>query len=130
MTSTPSPWTRYESADWLMSRALMAAEASAPELIAHFGIDLDDLAGHDQLLPLDDFLAADPDFDAGAFWPGALETGQREGVQYGLPFALSPDFTFVNGELATERGHRAAGTDAASLHHRRIPADRAGFPRA
>ena len=98
------PLDRYESADWLMSRALMAAEASAPELVAYFGIDLDDLIGHNQLLPLDDFLAADPDFDAGAFWPGALETGQREGVQYGLPFALSPDFTFVNGELATERG--------------------------
>lgn len=97
------PLDRYESADWLMSRALMAAEPSAPEIMAHFGTDLDDLIGHDQLLPLDDYLAADPDFDAGAFWPGALETGQRDGVQFGLPFAVSPDFTFVNGELATER---------------------------
>ncbi|MDE2868129.1 MAG: ABC transporter substrate-binding protein [Chloroflexota bacterium] len=98
------PLDRYESDEWRMSRALMAAEPSAPELMAHFGTDLDDLVGHDQLLPLDDFLAADPDFDAGAFWPGALETGQREGVQFGLPFAVSPDFTFVNGQLAAERG--------------------------
>ena len=97
------PLDRYESADWLMSRALAAAEPSAPELMAHFGTDLDDLVGHDQLLPLDDYLAADPDFDANAFWPGALETGQRDGMQFGLPFAVSPDFTFVNGELATER---------------------------
>ena len=71
--------------------------------MAHFGTDLEDLVGHDQLMPLDDYLAADPDFDASAFWPGALETGQREGVQFGLPFAVSPDFTFVNGELAAER---------------------------
>ncbi len=97
------PLDRYESADWLMSRALRVAEPAAPELVAHFGTDLDDLVGHDQLLPLDDYLASDPEFDAGAFWPGALATGQRDGVQFGLPFAVSPNFTFVNGELAAER---------------------------
>ena len=68
-----------------------------------FGGDLDDLVAHDQLVPLDDFLTSDPDFDPDPFWPGALETGQHEGVQFGLPFAVSPDFTFVNGELAVER---------------------------
>ena len=97
------PINRYETDDWRMSRALAAAERFAPEVMAYFGTDLDDLATHDQLLPLDDYLAADPDFDAAAFWPGALGRGQRDGVQFGLPFALSPGFTLVNGDLAAER---------------------------
>ncbi len=96
------PLNRYESDDWRMSRALAAAEASAPEVMAYFSVDLDDLVAHDQLLPLDDYLAADPDFDPADFWPGALESGQRDGVQFGLPFAVSPDFTLVNGDLAAE----------------------------
>lgn len=97
------PLDRHETDDWRMSRALAAAEPSAPEVMTYFSVDLDDLVAHDQLLPLDDYLAADPDFDAGAFWPGALESGQRDGVQFGLPFAVSPDFTLVNGDLAAER---------------------------
>ena len=97
------PLNRYESDDWRMSRALAAAAASAPEVMAYFSVDLDDLVAHDQLLPLDHYLASDPDFDVAAFWPGALESGQRDGVQFGLPFAVSPDFTLVNGDLAAER---------------------------
>ncbi|MDE2903466.1 MAG: ABC transporter substrate-binding protein [Chloroflexota bacterium] len=89
--------------NWSMSRALAAVEASAPELVVFFGTDLDDLVAHDQLTPLDDYLAADPDFDAGAFWPGVLERGRHNGVQFGLPFAVSPEVTLVNGELADVR---------------------------
>ena len=98
------PLDIYETDDWSMSRALAAAEASAPDLVVYFVSDLDDLVANDRLTPLDDFLAADPDFDPGAFWPGVLESGRHEGVQYGLPFAVSPAFTIVNGELAAERG--------------------------
>ena len=97
------PLDIYESDDWSISRSLAAAESSAPELVVCFDLDLQELISHDQLVPLDDFLAADPDFDPGAYWPGALESGQHEGTQYGLPFAVSPSFTLVNGELATER---------------------------
>ena len=97
------PLDFFVTDDWRMSRALAAVQASAPELVVFFGGDLDDLLAHDQLTPLDDYLAADPDFDAGAFWPGVLERGQHNGVQFGLPFAVSPEFTLVNGELATAR---------------------------
>jgi len=91
------------TSDWSMSRTLAAAEASAPELVAYFDIDLADLVAHDQLMPLGDFLAADPDFDSGAFWPGVLESSRHDGEQFGLPFAVSPTFTLVNGELAAAR---------------------------
>ena len=97
------PLDIYESDDWSISRSLAAAEASAPELVVCFDFDLQDLVAHDQLVPLDDFLAADPDVDPGAYWPGVLESGRYEGLQYGLPFAISPSITLVNGELAAER---------------------------
>ena len=91
------------TSDWSMSRSLAAVEASAPELVVFFDIDLDDLVAHDQLMPLGDFLAADPDFDPGAFWPGVLESGRHDGEQFGLPFAVSPSFALINGELAAAR---------------------------
>ena len=97
------PLDFFVTSDWSMSRTLAAVEASAPELVVFFGGDLDDLVAHDQLTPLDDYLAADPDFDPGAYWPGVLERGRHNGVQFGLPFAVSPDFTLVNGELAAVR---------------------------
>lgn len=91
------------TSDWSMIRTLAAVEASAPELVVFFDIDLDDLVAHDQLAPLGDFLAADPDFDPGAFWPGVLESGRHDGEQFGLPFAVSPSFALINGELAAAR---------------------------
>ena len=97
------PLDSFVTDDWRMSRALAAVQASAPELVVFFGNDLDDLVAHDQLTPLDDYLAVDPDFDAGAFWPGLLEQGRHDGVQFGLPFAVSPYFTLINGELASAR---------------------------
>ena len=86
-----------------MSEALAATAASAPELVVFFDGDLDDLVAHDDLAPLDDLLASDRDFDPDAFWPGALEQGRHDDVQFGLPFAVSPAFTLMNGELAAER---------------------------
>ncbi len=97
------PLDFFVTSDWSMSRSLAAVEASAPELVVYFDIDLDDLVAHDQLMPLGDFLAADPDFDPGAFWPGVLDSGRHDGEQFGLPFAVSPSFALVNGELAAER---------------------------
>ena len=68
------PLNQYETDDWRMSRALAAA-ASAPEVMAYFSVDLDDLVAHDQLLPLDDYLASDPDFDARPSGPAPWRAG-------------------------------------------------------
>ena len=91
------------SSRWSMSAAVDAVSGAAPDLVVYFGTDLQDLLAHEKLLPLEEFLAADPDFDPAAYWPGAPEAGRREGRQYGLPFAVSPTYTLVNGELAAER---------------------------
>ena len=62
--------------------------------------DLANLVAGKKLLPLDEHLASDSGFDPGAYWPGILETGKVEGVQYALPIAASPWITVVNRDLA------------------------------
>ena len=124
------PLDFFLTEDWSMSRSLAAVEASAPELVAFFEIDLDDLVAHDQLMPLGDFLAADPDFDPGAFWPGVLESGRHDGEQFGLPFAVSPTFTLVNGELAAERDIELPEPTLQDFTAEAFLQYRAGVPRA
>ena len=62
--------------------------------------DLANLVAGNKLLPLDEHLVSDSTFDPGAYWPGILETGKVEGVQYALPIAASPWITIVNRDLA------------------------------
>ena len=62
--------------------------------------DLANLVAGNKLLPLDEHLTSDSGFDPGAYWPGILETGKVEGVQYALPVAASPWITVVNRDLA------------------------------
>ena len=62
--------------------------------------DLANLVAGNKLLPLDEHLTSDSTFDPGAYWPGILETGKVQGVQYALPVAASPWITVVNRDLA------------------------------
>ena len=62
--------------------------------------DLANLVAGNKLLPLDEHLTSDATFDPGAYWPGILETGKVEGVQYALPVAAAPWITIVNRDLA------------------------------
>ena len=62
--------------------------------------DLANLVAGNKLLPLDEHLTSDSTFNPGAYWPGILETGKVQGVQYALPVAASPWITVVNRDLA------------------------------
>ncbi|MCY3749404.1 MAG: hypothetical protein OXG64_08930 [Chloroflexi bacterium] len=62
--------------------------------------DLANLVAGRKLLPLDEHLASDSTFNPGGYWPGVLETGQVEGVQFALPVAAAPWITIVNRDLA------------------------------
>ena len=62
--------------------------------------DLANLVAGNKLLPLDEHLASDSTFNPGGYWPGILETGKVEGVQYALPVAAAPWITIVNRDLA------------------------------
>ena len=86
-----------------VSTALEAVAHQKPDIVIYFRADQADLLANDRLAPLDDFLVSDPGFNAADFWPGLLETGKHEGLQYGLPVAVSPHVLLFNRETAVRQ---------------------------
>ena len=86
-----------------LSTSLEAVAHQKPDIVVYFRADQADLLANDRLAPLDDFLVSDPGFNAADFWPGLLETGKHEGMQYGVPVAVSPHVLLFNRELAIEQ---------------------------
>ena len=86
--------------------AAVEGGAGGRELLAIQNWDLDSLVSAERLLPLSPFIASDDSFDPDIYWPGVLNTGNRNGVQYALPIAVAPWITFVNQDLAAASGHQ------------------------
>ncbi len=74
--------------------------AARTDLVALERWDLEHLVANGLLSPLDDLLVSDGSFAPGDYWPGILEAGQIDGVQYALPVAAAPWATVVNQTLA------------------------------
>ena len=91
--------------------AAVEGGAGGRELLAIEHWDLDGLVGAERLLPLSPFMASDDSFDPDLYWPGVLETGRRDGVQYALPVAVAPWITVVNRDLAAASGHQIPTRD-------------------
>lgn len=89
-------------ADYSLSAQLDSLPGGGADLVMFHAHDLPDLLAAEQLLPLDDHLQSDADFDRANYWPGTLETGFYEGVQYTLPVAVSPWTIVFNRDLAKE----------------------------
>lgn len=62
------------------------------------------------LLPLDPFLDADPNFDRDDVLPGVLEQLSADGMTYGYPVTVSPAVLWYDSELFTEAGLPAPET--------------------
>lgn len=86
-----------------ISTSLQAVAQQKPDLVVYFRADQADLLANDRLTPLDDFVVSDPDFNAADFWPGLLETGKHEGVQFGIPVAVSPHVLLFSRQWALEQ---------------------------
>lgn len=86
-----------------LSTALEAVAHQNPDIVIYFRADQADLLANDRLAPLDDFLVSDSGFVPADFWPGLLETGKHEGVQYGVPVAVSPHVLLFNRKWAIEQ---------------------------
>jgi multiple sugar transport system substrate-binding protein len=56
------------------------------------------------LLPLDDYIAGNPEIGIESFYPGLLAPFQRDGSTYGLPKDASPLALFVNPDMLAEAG--------------------------
>ena len=86
-----------------ISTSLQAVAHQKPDIVVYFRADQADLLANDRLTPLDDFVVSDPDFNAADFWPGLLETGKHEGVQFGMPVAVSPHVLLFSRQWALEQ---------------------------
>ena len=95
--------TDHFKKDYSLSAQLDSLAGGADLLMFH-AHDLPDLLEAEQLLPLDEHLQSDADFDRAVYWPGTLETGFHEGVQYTLPVAVAPWSIVFNRDLAKESG--------------------------
>ena len=56
------------------------------------------------LLPLDDYIAGNPEIGVENFYPGLLAPFQRDGSTYGLPKDASPLALFVNPDMLADAG--------------------------
>lgn len=86
--------------------------AARADLVALERWDLEHLVANGMLSPLDDWLVSDGTFDPGDYWPGILEAGQIDGVQYALPVAAAPWATVVNQTLAESAGFDVPAREA------------------
>ena len=96
--------TDHFKSDYSLSAQLDSLPGGGAELLMFHAHDLPDLLASEQLLPLDDHLQSDADFDPAVYWPGTLETGFHAGVQYTLPVAVAPWSIVFNRDLAKESG--------------------------
>ena len=96
--------TDHFKSDYSLSAQLDSLPGGGAELLMFHAHDLPNLLASEQLLPLDEHLQSDAGFDRDAFWPGTLETGFHEGVQYTLPVAVAPWSIVFNRDLAKESG--------------------------
>jgi hypothetical protein len=86
--------------------------AARADLVVLEGWDLENLVSNALLEPLDDHLGSDARFEPDDYWPGILEAGQVDGVQYALPVAAAPWVTVVNLDLAKAAGFEMPSREA------------------
>lgn len=55
-------------------------------------------------VPLDKFISSDPTFSAEGYIPAMLGTSKVNGIQYGLPFAISTPIAYYNVDLLAKAG--------------------------
>jgi sorbitol/mannitol transport system substrate-binding protein len=61
-------------------------------------------AGNDWLYPLDDFVAADPEFDQADIFPSMTQSLSADGVLYGEPFYGESSFLMYRKDVFAEKG--------------------------
>ena len=96
--------TDHFKSDYSLSGQLDSLPGGGADLMMFHAHDLPNLLASEQLLPLDDHLQSDAGFDREAYWPGTLETGFHEGIQFTLPVAVAPWSIVFNRDLAKESG--------------------------
>lgn len=87
--------------EWLAEQIMMGTE---PDLYFVLPEDFDLLVSSGALAPLDQRIAAAPEFDTAVYYEPCLRSGQSEGRQYALPHESVPTIMFVNKTLLETSG--------------------------
>lgn len=79
--------------EWLAERLLSGQE---PDVFLIPREDFDNYASKEAVLPLNNLIEADSDFDTTLYYPVSLQSGQLGSTFYALPLESVPTFMFVN----------------------------------
>lgn len=83
---------------------VLTASGMPPDVMWIREGDYYSLAASGLLMPIEDFMESDPDFDKEMFFPGVLESAQVEGVQFGLHRDVWSPEIFCNVDWFEEAG--------------------------
>ncbi|CAI8839105.1 ABC transporter substrate-binding protein [Methylocaldum szegediense] len=102
----PGLSVRYEpiTANYMDKLLLMLATGTAPDVIMIEAFWIPLLVEYDVLLPLDDWVAGDPDFASEDFEPVLLDAFRSGGALYGLPKDYSTLALYYNPDMFEEAG--------------------------
>ena len=115
-------------ANYIEKIQLMLGTNTAPDVFMLESFWAPTLINYDTLMPLDDFVAADPQFDLDDFEPSLLDAFRRDGKLYGLPKDYSTIALFYNPELFARAGITRPPTNWQELedYARRLTVDEDG----
>ncbi len=91
-------------ANYIEKIQLMLGTGTAPDVFMLDAFWAPSLIGYDTLMPLDEFIERDPEFDIGDFEPVLLDAFRRDGRLYGIPKDYSTVALFVNPEMFRKAG--------------------------
>ena len=91
-------------ANYIEKIQLMLGTNTAPDVFMLESFWAPTLIDFDTLMPLDELVAGDPEFDIGDFEPALLNAFRRDGKLYGLPKDYSTIALFYNPEMFAEVG--------------------------
>ncbi len=109
-TQSTSVGVAYQpiQANYIEKIQLMLGTDTAPDVFMLESFWAPTLINYDTLLPLDDFIASDPEFDIDDFEPALLEAFRKDGKIYGLPKDYSTIALFYNPDMFDTAGVSSA----------------------
>ncbi len=115
-------------ANYIEKIQLMLGTDTAPDVFMLESFWAPTLINYETLLPLDDLIDSDTDFDLEDFEPNLLEAFRKDGKLYGVPKDFSTVGLFYNPDLFAEAGIVSAPASWEELAHaaRRLTKDTNG----
>ena len=115
-------------ANYIEKIQLMLGTDTAPDVFMLESFWAPTLLNYETLMPLDEFIENDPEFDIEDFEPALMEAFQKEGKLYGIPKDYSTIALFYNPDMFAKAGISSPPNNWEELvdHARRLTEDSDG----